>query len=157
MDMIGKENTSVTNIAGRTKPTLVTIGNKQVISNGRWNDILMADYVSEHGQDKWIQIGKLAGVLGANTIPNKKRVRKGLSRLFMELRNRGLFLVVEYNGDYNSANAVKVADISSEQDRQNVMARLARMWKRKELTEDEYHKSQNLINALERAQHSCGS
>jgi hypothetical protein len=156
MDLFGKESTSVATVTERAKPALITIGDKQMISTGRWNDGLMADYVSENGLVKWIQIGELAKVAcGSNTIPNKKRVRARLSGLFMELRNRGMFLAVEYNGEHNSATAVKIADIASEQDRQNVRARLERMWKRKELTSEQYEKSENLINAMERMRASA--
>jgi hypothetical protein len=152
MDLLSKENTSVAKPTERTKPTLVTIGDKQVISNGRWNDGLVADWVSLNAREKFVTVGKLAGVLGANTIPNKKRVRKGLSALFMEFRKRGLFLAVEYNGDHNAATAVKVADIRSEEDRQLVTAKLKRMRRSKELSAEQYEGAMAVINAMEAEQ-----
>src|SRR6185312_17031344 len=121
MEVQGKENSSVVKVSERTKPTFVTVGNKQIISTGRWNNELMADHVSEHGRGKWLRIGELARVArGSNTIANKRYVRSRLSRLFLELLNRGELLVVEYNGDHYGASAVKIADVASKQDRVNV-------------------------------------
>ncbi len=64
MDMLSKEVSPVAKAAGRTKPTLMIVGDKQMISTGRWNDQLMADYVSEQSRadrkDPWIKIGELA-------------------------------------------------------------------------------------------------
>jgi hypothetical protein len=48
--------------AKRAKPTLVTVGNRQVISTGRWNDEVMGDFVIDHGQHRWLQIGELARI-----------------------------------------------------------------------------------------------
>lgn len=146
VDMSSKGSTSVVKMTERAKPTLVTVGDKQIISNGRWNDDLMADYVLGYGREKWIKIGDLAKVAcGSNTIPNKKRVRRRLSSLFRAMLDRGVLLSVEYNGDYNSATAVKVADINSEQDRQNVAIRVKRMQARHELASDQYRKVTELL------------
>lgn len=146
MTLSSKESTSIVKATERAKPTLVTVGDKQIISSGRWNDELMADYVLDHGREKWIKIGELAKVAcGSNTIPNKKRARRRLSSLFRALLDRGMLLSVEYNGDYNSATAVKIADINSEQDRQNVTIRVKRMQARHELASDQYHKVTKLL------------
>jgi hypothetical protein len=147
---LSKENTSQVSLpVERTKPKLVTIGDRQFISSGRWNDGLMADWVTLHAKDKFQSIGKLAGVLGANTIPNKRRVRKGLSALFLEFRKRGLWLAVEYADDHNAASAVKVADISRPEDRQLVEAKLKRMERAKELSAEAYDDAMAVLNAME--------
>jgi NOL1/NOP2/fmu family ribosome biogenesis protein len=150
--MEGKDNTSVTKITERTKPALATIGTRQVISTGRWNDGLMADWVILNAQKKWVGIGKLATVLGANTIDNKRRVRNRLSRLFQEFSRRGLWLAIVHNGKHNSASAVKVADLESEQDRQCVKAKLQRMKKAKELTAERYEEAMAVLHAMEAEQ-----
>jgi hypothetical protein len=136
---------------GRTKPEMVAIGDRKVMVGGRWNNDAMADYIIENGQDDWIPIGKLArDGCGANTIPNKKRVRSRLSQLFILFRDRGLWLAIDYGGDHNSAVGVKVANIGLTEDRQNVEAKLERMRKRKELTEENYERSLALLHATMR-------
>jgi len=132
----------------RIKPALVPIGNRWVISTGRWNDSLMADYLLDHCNGEWTKVGHLASVgCGANTIPNKRRARSRLSPLFMELRSRGHFLAIRYDGDNGSASEVKIADLVSEEDRQNVMDKLRRMKKRKEMSEEQYEKTVALLHA----------
>lgn len=140
-------STSVTK--ERAKPELVTVGKKTIISGGRWNDHKMADYVFEHGQKKWVKVGELAKVLGANTQPNKKRVRTHTASLFRTFRDRGLWLAVEYAGDHGGTTAVKVADIRLEADRQAVTAQCERMNKRKQMSEEEFAKSMALLNSME--------
>lgn len=153
MDLSSKENTSVAKLTERTKPALVQVGEHQIILHGRWNHELIADHVAENGRDRWIGIGELAKIgCGANTIPNKKRARGKLSELFKMLRSRGLFLAVEYSGDHGSATAVKIADLNSEQDRQNVQDRLERMKRRKELSQDEYFKAMQLLGVMQTEQ-----
>jgi len=153
--MLGKDN-AVGKKSARSKPSLVKVGKKHIISNGRWNDDLMADYVSENGRDKYIEIGKLAGVLGANTIPNKKRVRNRLSRLFLTFLKRGQMLAVEYNGKHNAATAVKVADIKSEADHQAIIRKLDRMKSSKELSADQYEAAIAVVSAMEGEHQQAG-
>jgi hypothetical protein len=155
MELLSKENTSVAKQTERTKPTLVTIGKRQVISSGRFNVDLMADWVSENAQKEFVKVGELAGVLGANTIPNKKRVRKGLSPLFLALLKRGLWLAIEYQGKRsdiapaNAATAVKIADMGSEQDRQLVKAKLKRMQRSRELSAEQYDGAMKVLRTME--------
>lgn len=131
----------------RSKPSLVTIGKRTIISTGRWNNEVMADYVIKEGGTRWIKIGELAGVgCASNTIATKKRVRNKLSSLFKELRARGIFLAIEYDGDNSAASAVKIADLSSDKDRQNVLDKLENMKRRKEVTQEQYEKSIALLH-----------
>lgn len=125
----------------RSKPTLVTVGKRKVISTGRWNDDLMADWVSENARKRWVQIGELARVsCGGNSIDTKRRVRRNLSALFWTLFGRGIILAIEYGDDYNGASAVKVADFASEQEFQNVNARLDKMKQKRDLSTQRYDK-----------------
>jgi hypothetical protein len=56
-----------------SKPTLVTIGNRQVTSSGRWNNACMAQYLMlEENRLRWVGIGELAKTAwGQNTISTK--------------------------------------------------------------------------------------
>src|SRR5262249_44282189 len=108
-DMIGKEDNSVARVIERTKPTLVTIGNRQIISTGRWNNDCVAQHVLAHGRAKWVTVGDLARLAyGQNTPRSKERVRKCLNRLFRHFLSLGELLVVEYAPPRNRASAVKV-------------------------------------------------
>lgn len=139
-------------VAGRTKPSLVTVGKTTVLAGGRWNNDVMTDYIVENGVDDWLTVGHLAKVgCGANTIPNKKRVRARLSQMFIRFCERGLFLAIEYGGSHNSATAVKVADLESGDERQAVMLKLERMRKRKEIASDLYERSMALLHATDTA------
>jgi hypothetical protein len=143
METLSKDNSSVT--SERTKPTLVDIGGRKVISTGRWNDQLMAEYVLVHSRDKWLKIGELARVsCGSNTIPNKKRVRKHLSSLFLFLMDRELFLAVDY-GDNGAANAVKIADLQSQDERDCVNEKMRRMQRSKEISVEKFEKATALL------------
>lgn len=137
-----KDENCPATVAERTKPTLVTIGNKQVISSGRWNDDLMVQYVLENARSKWLTVGDLARTAyGQNTPKSKERVRRCLSRLFHALRDRQEFLAIEYDSPRNRAISVKVADLTSALDVQNVIRKLERMRKRRELTSGQYEQA----------------
>jgi hypothetical protein len=126
----------------------MTIGNQEVVPGGRWNREAMASYVLKNGVDDWISVGRLAKVgCGANTIPNKKRVRSRLSQLFELFLERGFFLAIDYGGHHNSATSVKIADLTSGADRENVEARLERMRSRKELTQERYERFMELLHS----------
>jgi len=145
MEEAGKESTSVRKYTERAKPAIVEVNGKSVLAGGRWNDTVVADFLLD--QDDWVKVGELARfACGSNTIPNKKRVRSKLSSLFMELRRRGYFLAVEYSDGFNAASAVKIADLNSANDRQNVLGKLDRMKKRKELSETQYAQSIALLH-----------
>jgi hypothetical protein len=133
----------------RTKPTLLTLDNgRQVISTGRWNDSVMAGFVLAN-RDRWIKVGELAKVgCGGNTIPNKRRVRSHVNGLFLELLQRGVFMAVE-TGSRNETQAVKVADPTSEADRQNVQIKMERMRKRREITAERYERAMEVLSSYE--------
>jgi len=146
-DIGGEGQATGRKLVARTKPTLVTIAGRVVISTGRWNDQLMADYVMEEGRNRWIKIGELARTgCSSNTIATKKRVRGYLSRLFMVLRSRGEFLAVNYHDDNKAASEVKIADLTSDEDKKNVRLRLERMRRRKEMSQEQYDKSVALLH-----------
>ena len=134
-------------IISRSKPTLMTVGKRTVISTGRWNDALMADYVIQEGTIRWIKIGELAGVgCARNTIDTKKLVRSRLSSLFKELRERNKFLAIRYTDQHKAASEVKIADLASEEEKKNVLVKLKSMKRRKEMSEEQYEKSLALLH-----------
>jgi len=144
MTGLGKDNTPV---IGRPKPTLIMIGDQEVISTGRWNNELVADHIFSHAHDVWMPIGKLARVCGGNNIATKRKVRSRLAQIGAVFQARGEFLCVEYHGDHGAASAVKVADLTSEADRDNVIWRLERQRKRKEMTQLQYERAMALLRA----------
>jgi hypothetical protein len=139
MDLFGKD-TTVTKVIERTKPTLITVGKRQIISSGRWNNDLMADYVMMHGACRYIPIGELAKTAYMQAMPrNKERVRKNIFHLFRTiLLKYGRLLVVEYGSPHNRAQAVKLFDTSSDLDRKALWPKIERMRKRRELSETQY-------------------
>lgn len=142
MELSRKEENSLTKVRERTKPTLVTVGNKQIISSGRWNDELMAEYVLVNGRSKWLTIGELAKVAYGQNMPRtKERVRRCLYKLFSYMLHRNKELLSIECGPRNRAMAVKVFSQHSEQDRQNLVVKLERMRKRRELTSDQYEQA----------------
>ena len=80
----------------RVPPTLTTIGKRQVISTGRWNDLVMADYIFKHGSMRTIEIGELARVAyGHNNNDTKAKARRYLHKIFALLIDRGVLMVTE--------------------------------------------------------------
>ncbi len=140
--------TEETSKAERAKPIVVQIGNRQVISSGRWNDQLVADYVIEHGRDRWITIGELAKFAWTSpTLANKERARRYMGKLWRYLLvNRGVLMVVE--GDpthHNRTQALKIYDPASEQERQILEIRLDRMERLGELTNEMFELALNRL------------
>jgi hypothetical protein len=146
MTGLGKDNTPA---PGRPKPTLIKIGDQEVISNGRWNNELVADHIFNHARNDWMPIGKLARVCGGNNIATKRKVRSRLAQICAVFLVRGKFLCVEYNSDHGAASAVKVADLTSDEDRDNVVRRLERQRKRKEMTQLQYERAMALLHATD--------
>lgn len=128
----------------RAKPELILIGEegakRSIISSGRWNDELMARYVKEHGDGKWIKIGELARVAwGQNNIPNKRRVRAYLSKLWKLLLIDGHLLSIEYEAEgHRPAQAVKLYDPSNPAERKALNEKVEKMLSSRELTIDLY-------------------
>ena len=109
---------------------------------------MVADRLIEVATDKWLTIGELARIgFIANTIATKRRTRAYLSRLFMVLRSRGLFLAIEYLDENGAASRVKIADLNSKEEREIVLSKLERMKRRKELSQEQYEKSIALLHA----------
>jgi hypothetical protein len=124
----------------RAKPELTTIGKRQVISTGHWNHTIIADYVLLHGRTRWITTGELASVAWGQNMPtNKQRVRRNLSKLWdYILINHGCLMVTEYGPPRSRAQAVKMYDPTSEQERQSITSKLNKLANRGELSAERY-------------------
>lgn len=134
----------------RSKPTLVQLGNRLVPSDGRWHPDLVAEYVRDHGgRSRWIPTGELARVFyGGNTPSNKERVRRRLFRVWHSLLNQQLLLVIEVSVR-TAAQACKIYDARSVEERQYLHERLARMEKQKLLKAEQVHKAIALAECLD--------
>jgi hypothetical protein len=138
-ELIGKDN-AIAKVAERAKPTLVMVGNRMVVSTGRWNNPCLADYVRAHGRDKWIPIGDIARTaFSQNTPRSKERARRCLNRLFRYFLETEELLVVDYGGPRHRAIAVKLfSRDASEAERQSMAEKLERMKVRAEMSQDNY-------------------
>jgi hypothetical protein len=145
-----KQGEQATQVAKRAKPELVTIGDRQVISNGRWNDDLMVSYVLANGRDKWLSIGDLAKVAYcANTVHTKKNARVRVRSLFLNLMLRhGEILLVDYEPPHGRAQAVKIFNKDSELDRKSVVARIEKMRSKRESAAGELDAAMRIIEHI---------
>jgi hypothetical protein len=124
------------------KAEVVTIGKKEVISTGLWNDDFMADYVLEHGQKKWLPMKELARfAYHSGTPQNQTKVRQRLHKLFKAVLRRGSLLAIEYGDPHNSAQSVKIFDPTSLLDQQHVKVKMERMLGRLKLSESQYEQA----------------
>lgn len=140
MEKSGKELRKI------TKPTFLDVGGKQVISTGKWNNDLMGDYVLEHGRAKWVSVAELAKTSYLQSMPRTKaRVRQCLHQLVNNLLARGFLLVIEYSGPHGRAQAVKIADPTSELDRQAADAQIERRRRRKEWSTAQYERALSIL------------
>ncbi len=148
-EMVGKElvltapNTDV--VRQRSKPTLVQIGRRLVSSDGLFHPALAAEYLLMNARKQWVTVAELSRIFcHANTIDGKRRVRKSLFGVFLNLLNRGEFLVYETvtNG---RIQAVKLLDGHSEQERQAARPQIERMKLRHQLTTAKYEKALQVI------------
>ena len=142
----------IAKITGRAKPTIITIGKKQVISSGQWNNAQVIDYVIARGSGRWITVGELARFVHLHASPtNKGKVRRCLARLYNALLfEHGLFLVTEY-GPHNQAMAVKLLDQKSELELQAAELKLDRMRKRREMSNEQYDEAMRILREASEA------
>lgn len=152
--MIGKElvpaSESTEAVVKRSKPHLIEVrAGRYICSTGRFHLDLAVEFVlSQRG--RWITIAELARTFaGANTIPGKRRVRQNLHRLFNRVLMCGEFLVYEMNPTTRETQAVKVLDVTSEQERQLAQSQLRRMLQNKDLSLEKYERAIQVIQLHE--------
>jgi hypothetical protein len=133
----------------KSEERIVTVRGRQQIAGGRWSHELVYQWLMENARDKYQDIGDLARfACGSKTKPTIKRARGRLSGLFNVFLDHGQFLAVHYDkNNHNAAISVKVADVSKQEDFDNVLAKLDRMRKHKELSEETYRRTVALLDA----------
>jgi hypothetical protein len=132
-------------LARRRSPSLVTVGNRMVSSDGRFHPDLAANYVTERGHAHWVHVTELAKIFSTNTNDGRKRVRRNLSAVFTKVLDAGNFLVYETAGKRGQIQAVKLLDPQSEIERAHALPQLERMRQRRELTVAKYQKALAVI------------
>jgi hypothetical protein len=140
-------------IVKRSKPTLMSLGNRIVPSDGRFHPDLAAQYIRDHGgRTRWIPTGELARVFFSGNNPhNKRRVRQRFFRIWNETLKAGALLVVEFDPRTRGAVACKLYDPRSREEQQYVHARLARMNSQRFLKADQLQQATALAQCLEAA------
>jgi hypothetical protein len=154
-EMVGKELVLVAPeaVTKKSKPTLIQVGKGSICSTGKFHPALAVSYIQDKPRSKWIKVGELARVFtGANTIPGKKRVRKGLPAVFKQFLDRNDFLLQHRDRMKNGrTEEVKLIEASSSLDRQQADTQLQQMKARHELSTDKYQKAINVLALLEAA------
>lgn len=150
-ELVGKELVLVAPqevaVTKKSKPTLIPVGKGSICSTGKFHPSLAVSYIQEKPRSKWIKVGELARVFtGANTIPGKRRVRKGLPAVFKRFLDCNDFLLQHRDRLKNGRiEEVKLIDPTSEVDRQQAEVQLQQMKARHELSADKYIKAQHVL------------
>jgi hypothetical protein len=136
----------------RQKPVLTKLGERIVTSDGRWHPDLVAEYIRDQGgRKRWIKVGELARVFfDGNTQSNRHRVRRRLHKVWQVLLDRDELLVVEIH-QREGAQACKLYDPRSVEERQVIDARIARMNKHRFLKAEQLEKALRTRECLETA------
>lgn len=135
------ENTDKALVQQDAKPELVTIGKKQVIASGHWNDRLVLNHILANARKDWMPVGELARFAwGQNNIANKRRARAYLGRLWrMMMVEEQLLLSVYYDRLCNGqATMVKVYDPTNEAEKAALNKKLDKLFQNRELTQETY-------------------
>lgn len=130
----------------RAQPILQTVGKRQVISTGRWNDLVIADYIMQHGGSRRIEISELAKIAyGHNNKDTKTKVRRYLHKIRAMLIDRGALLVVNYEPPYNRAVAVWL-NSGSPEDHEHLDQTFEKMKLRGELSIERFERAMLLLS-----------
>jgi hypothetical protein len=129
-------------IVVRARPTLVTVGERAISTNG-WRVPLVEEHLRWHlGQTprkKWCGIGCMARTMfGRSMATTQAAVRRRIARAFLKLLESGLFLAIEYNtgaGSHGEIVAVKLFEPGSTIEAQFAERQLQRMKARREINE----------------------
>jgi len=139
-----------TGLTKRSKPTLIQLGNRLVPSDGRFHPPLCAEYIRDRGgRERWIPTGELARVFyGGNTPGNKKQIRRNMFRVWHALLNMGYLLVVDLS-PRAGAQACKLYDPRSTEEKQYLQSRLERMQAQRFLKAEQLQRAMTLAECLE--------
>jgi hypothetical protein len=146
----GRTASAETAITRRPKPQFLTVGEgraeRKLCSTMRFHPPLAADYMLAR-RKQWVTVGELARAFyGANTPTGKEKIRRRMSELFNHLLAfHAAVLLYEFDG--LRISAVKIHDATSEQDRQAAAARIDRMAKRCQWTQQQLERIQAAMRA----------
>lgn len=130
------------------KPELITIGKKQIIATGRWNDYRVMEHIIANARKEWMPVGELARFAwGQNNIANKRRARAYLGRLWrLMMVEKQLLLSIHYDPlSHSQATMVKVYDPENESERAALNKKLTKLFHNRELTEESYSTALELL------------
>lgn len=146
---LSKELATRPAIAKRSKPTLMTLGEQQLSTDGKWHPDLAIEYICNN-RGRQISVGELAKVFYHANIPrNKKRVRRCLPQLTRRLISREELLVRDTDPKTRRVLAVRLYDPRAEQDRQDVRDYLERLRSTRELNDSYYCRALTLVERKE--------
>lgn len=142
--------TALTRPRVRPTPTLMQVGNRLVPSDGRYHPDLCAEYIRDRGgRERWIPIGELARVFFCgNTSSNRKLVRRRLFLVFHVLLKQDLLLVVDIDARAG-AQACKIYNPQSTEERQYLQAKLERMERQRIIRGEQFSKAVTLAQSLD--------
>ena len=131
----------------RQTPVLVKDGHKTFISTHRWSDHAVLNFIREDSSGKWIDLGEIAKVAyGHNTASGRDRVRRNLPKLFrFALFGHQTFLITQTEGPHDKAISIKHLNPASEDEVDRGKEKLARMRRRKELSDDMYYHAMRIL------------
>lgn len=119
--------------------------------DGLWHPELAVKYVMDNAH-RMISVPELARTFYHAPVPiNKEKIRRRLPSLFNRLLDLGLVMVTEYDPNSGRATAVKIYDPTSQQDQQNILAKLSRM----QISADKFVTVQKLIGLTDEPEHSA--
>jgi hypothetical protein len=136
-------------LSKRTKPTFITVGKRKMISTGRFNAGLVADYIFVEGLTRWVPIGEVARVTyGSQTINTKSMIRHRLPKVNHEMVNRGKLLVYQRPKPSGRTIAVKIFTGDTEEEQEAMVAQIEMRRKRKESSQEQYERELSLLQQI---------
>lgn len=125
----------------RPLPTIISIGNREVISTGQFVPDLVAEKIIRDGINEWVSISDLAKfAYGKSFLANNQRVRGYIWKMRRDLLVRGFLLIAEGR----PIEHVKIF-VGSGQERQLAKPLLAKMRKRSDISAELYEKAIGLF------------
>jgi hypothetical protein len=133
----------------KPRPKWVTVGKYEVLSNARWSNPMMAEWIILHGANRWVTLGELARkVYMSPSIPHKDNVRRCLSKWFTYiLKNHRRLLVVDYAGEHGAATQVKIYDpaIATKEEHEGIEAKLQKMRKLRTISNEQIGLAEEIL------------
>jgi hypothetical protein len=130
----------------RPLPTVVTLGDRRMISTQAFYLPLVADYLTAEGLRRWVTIREISKfVYGRGLDAHDVRVRGYLWRMKRACVERGHILICEESQNGRATGQVKVADMAVPAERQLAEEEVKRMADRSDVSEALYAKAIALL------------